>query len=308
MFDEYFTGENEVVSNPFVVSGHTNTTRSTTSVAAKLPSLIVPNTANPTTPTTQIHVEEDNNNIQVDATFNAHEFINPFATPWLWKNKKDKESIVIRNKECLVSKGYHQEDGIDFEESFALVARLEAVRIFIAYSTHKSFPIFHMDVKKAFLNGPPKEEVDVSQPNRSKSPKLSKKFEKLRHNKFKMPMMRVLKFFLGLQIHQSPKIIFINQAKYALDILKKHNMENYDSIGTPMTTKPQMDADLSRIPVDQTKYHSMIGSLMYLISSRPDIIQATCFLACYQARPTDKHLKKVKRIFRYLKKTIHMEL
>ncbi|GKE30016.1 hypothetical protein Tco_1445400 [Tanacetum coccineum] len=74
-----------------------------------------------------------------------------------------------------------------------------------------------------------------------------------------------------------------------------------------MATKP-LDADLSRIPVDQTKYHSMVGALMYLIASRPDIIQATCYYARYQARPTKKHLKEVKRIFWYLKNTIHMGL
>ncbi|GJX55787.1 hypothetical protein Tco_0285684 [Tanacetum coccineum] len=123
-----------------------------------------------------------------------------------------------------------------------------------------------------------------------------------------MTMMGELKFFLGLQIHQSPKGIFINQAKYALNILKKHGMENCDSIGMLVTTKPKLDADLSGIPVDQTKYHSMIGSLMYLTSSRLDLVQATCFLARYQERSTGKHLKEVKRIFSYIKKTIHMGL
>ncbi|GJR59826.1 retrovirus-related pol polyprotein from transposon TNT 1-94 [Tanacetum coccineum] len=83
---------------------------------------------------------------------------------WLWKNKKDEDQTVIRNKARLVAKGYAQEEGIDFEESFAPVARLEAVRIFIAYAAHKSFPIYQMDVKTAFLNGPLKEEVYVAQP------------------------------------------------------------------------------------------------------------------------------------------------
>ncbi|GJX76406.1 retrovirus-related pol polyprotein from transposon TNT 1-94 [Tanacetum coccineum] len=84
---------------------------------------------------------------------------------WLWKNKKDEDNNIIRNKARLVSKGYSQEEGIDFEESFALVARLEAVRIFVAYVVHKSFPIYQMDVKAAFLNGLLKEEVYVAQPD-----------------------------------------------------------------------------------------------------------------------------------------------
>ncbi|GKF38123.1 retrovirus-related pol polyprotein from transposon TNT 1-94 [Tanacetum coccineum] len=77
---------------------------------------------------------------------------------WLWKNKKDEDQTVIRNKARLVAKGYAQEEGVDFEESFAPVARLEAVRIFVAHAAHKSFPIYQMDVKTAFLNGPLKEE------------------------------------------------------------------------------------------------------------------------------------------------------
>ncbi|GJR18536.1 hypothetical protein Tco_0967063 [Tanacetum coccineum] len=128
------------------------------------------------------------------------------------------------------------------------------------------------------------------------------------HGRFEMSLMGEMKFFLGLQIHQSPHGIFINQAKYTLEILKKHGMEKGQSIGTPMATKPKLDADLSGEPVDQTDYRSKIGSLMYLTSSRPDIVQAVCYCARYQARPTEKHLKEVKRIFRYLRGTIHMGL
>ncbi|GJV94744.1 retrovirus-related pol polyprotein from transposon TNT 1-94 [Tanacetum coccineum] len=142
----------------------------------------------------------------------------------------------------------------------------------------------------------------------STNPNFSKRFEKLMHSRFEMSLMGEMKFFLGLQIHQSPRGIFINQAKYTLEILKKHGMEKGQSIGTPMATKPKLDADLSGEPVDQTDYRSKIGSLMYLTSSRPDIVQAVCYCARYQARPTEKHLKEVKRIFRYLRGTINMGL
>ncbi|GJT88676.1 retrovirus-related pol polyprotein from transposon TNT 1-94 [Tanacetum coccineum] len=102
-----------------------------------------------------------------------------------------------------------------------------------------------------------------------------------------------------------PRGIFINQAKYAQEILKNHGMISCDSIGTPMATK-HLDADLSGTPVNQTKYRSMVGALMYLTASRPDIIHATCYCARYQAKPTQKHLTTVKRIFWYLKDTINM--
>ncbi|GJU78491.1 retrovirus-related pol polyprotein from transposon TNT 1-94 [Tanacetum coccineum] len=263
---------------------------------------------------------------------------------WLWKNKKDADQTVIRNKARLVAKGYAQEEGIDFEESFAPVARLKDVRIFVVYAAHKSFLIYQMDVKTTFLNGLLKEEVYVAQPDgfvdpahpekvyrlrkalyglkqaprawydellnflmskglgftkdtidptlftirygedillvqiyvddiifRSTNPKYYKRFGKLMLSRFEMSLMREMEFFLGLQIYQSPRGIFINQDKYALEILKKHGIEKCDSIGTPMATKPKLDADLSGKLVDQTDYHSKIRLLVYLTSSRSDI-------------------------------------
>nr|GFB51314.1 retrovirus-related Pol polyprotein from transposon TNT 1-94 [Tanacetum cinerariifolium] len=127
------------------------------------------------------------------------------------------------------------------------------------------------------------------------------------HSKFEMSMMGELKFFLGIQIHQSPCGIFINEAKYAQEILVKHGMTSCDGIGTPTTTK-HLDADLSRTLVDQTKCRSNVEALMYLTVSRPDIMHATCYCARYQAQPTEKHLTAVKQIFRYLKDTIHIGL
>nr|GEW77723.1 hypothetical protein [Tanacetum cinerariifolium] len=237
-----------------------------------------------------------------------------------------------------------QKEGVDFEESFAPVARLEVDRLFISYTARKSFIVYHMDVKTAFVYGPLKEEVYLNQPDGFVDPyypdkvyrlkkalyglkqaprawsdelsnflvskgfskssidptlfitkhgedillvqiyvddiifgstnlKLSKQFEKLMHNKFEMFMIRDLKFFLGIQIHQSPR-----------------------------------DADLSGTLLDQTKYQSVVRALMYLTASRPDIVHATCYCARYQAKPTKKHLTAVKRIFRYLKDNIHIGL
>ncbi|GJR12493.1 retrovirus-related pol polyprotein from transposon TNT 1-94 [Tanacetum coccineum] len=213
------------------------------------------NVQQPSTPTTNVNADDDNNDQAEDASFQNDDFINPFCTP----NKKDEDQTVIRNKARLVAKGYAQEEGIDFEESFALVARLEAVRIFVAYAAHKSFPIYQMDVKTTFLNGPLKKE---------QAPRAW--YDEL------LNFLMSKGFTKGLQIHQSPQGIFINQAKYTLEILKKHDMDKGESIGTPMATKPKLDADLSGKPVDQTDYRSKIGSLMYLTSSRPNIVQAVC--------------------------------
>nr|GEY22745.1 hypothetical protein [Tanacetum cinerariifolium] len=190
---------------------------------------------------------------------------------------QDEDQTVICNKARLVAKGYAQEEGIDFEESFAPVLRLEAVRIFVAYTAHKSFLIYQMDVKTTFLNGPLKEEVYVAQPDGFVEHDHPKKVYHLMKalyglNRFEMSLLREMKFFLGLQIHQSLCGIFINLAKYALEILHKHGMDNGQSIGTPMATKPKLDADLSGNPVGQTDY------------------------------------LEVKRIFRYLRGTVNMGL
>ncbi|GJR42598.1 retrovirus-related pol polyprotein from transposon TNT 1-94 [Tanacetum coccineum] len=118
--------------------------------------------------------------IQSLGTRDNHFGKNVIKLKWLWKNKKDEDQTVIRNKARLVAKGYAQEEGIDFEESFAPVARLKAVRIFVAYAAHKSFPIYQMDVKMAFLNGPLKEEVYVAQPDGFVDPDHPDKVYRLR--------------------------------------------------------------------------------------------------------------------------------
>ncbi|GKD56381.1 uncharacterized mitochondrial protein-like protein, partial [Tanacetum coccineum] len=123
-----------------------------------------------------------------------------------------------------------------------------------------------------------------------------------------MSMMGQMSFFLGLQVSQSPRGIFINQAKYALETLKKYGMDLSDPVDTPMVDRLKLDEDLMGILVDQTRFRGMVGSLMYLTASRPDLVFAVCMCARYQAKPTKKHLEAIKRIFRYLKGTINMGL
>nr|GFA59696.1 retrovirus-related Pol polyprotein from transposon TNT 1-94 [Tanacetum cinerariifolium] len=168
----------------------------------------------------------------------------------------------------LVARGYRQEEGIDFEESFALVARLEAIRIFLAYAAHKNMVVYQMDVKTAFLNGDFREELYMS-------------------------MMGKISFFLGLQISQSPRDIFINQSKYALKSLKKYGFESCDPMDTPMVEKSKLDEDKEGKAVDPSHYRGMIGTLLYLTASKPDLQFAICMCAWYQAQPTEKHVHAV---------------
>nr|GEY38531.1 hypothetical protein [Tanacetum cinerariifolium] len=272
-------------------------------------------------------------------------------TKWIFKNKKDESSLVIRNKARLVSVGYSQQEGIDYDETFAPVARIEAIRMFVAYAGDKDFTVFQMDLKTAFLNEILKEEVYVGQPlgfvskqypdhvgfqkgsidttlfikkkgNHimliqiyvddiifgSTNPKYCTKFSDLMVKHFEMSMMGEIKIFLGLQVNQFSNGIFIDQSKYILDILKRFGMENCDTVPTPMVEQAKLKLDLVGKPVDHTDYRSMIESLMYVTSSRPDIMFATCMCARYQANPNEHHVSAIKMIFRYLKGTINLGL
>nr|GEW70210.1 Gag-Pol polyprotein [Tanacetum cinerariifolium] len=237
----------------------------------------------------------------------------------------------LENKARLVARGYRQEEGIDFEESFALVARLEAIRIFLGYAAHKNMVVYQMDVKTAFLNGNLREEVYVSQPDGFVDPNNPNHVYKLKKALYGLKQaLRTwydmlssfllsqdfskdvddgkISFFLGLQISQSPRGIFINQSKYALESLKKYCFESCDPVDTPMVEKSKLDEDKEGKAVDPSHYHGMIGTLLYLTASRPDLQFAICMCARYQARPTKKHVHAVKRIFRYLRGTVHRGL
>nr|GEX68543.1 putative ribonuclease H-like domain-containing protein [Tanacetum cinerariifolium] len=261
------------------------------------------------------------------------------------RNKKDERGIVIRNKARLVAQGYTQEEGINYKEVFAPVARIEAIRLFLAYASFMGFLVYQMDVKSAFLYGTIKEEVYVCQPSRFEDPEhpdkvykvvktlyglhqaprawyetlatyllengfqrgtidqtlfikkqkgdilpvqiyiddiifgatnkdLCKSFEKLMKDRFQMSSMGELIFFLGLQVKQKKDGIFISQDKYIAEILRKFGLTEGKSTSTPIDTDKPLLKDLDGEDVDVHTYRSMIGSLMYLTSSRPDIMFA----------------------------------
>ncbi|GKB42730.1 putative ribonuclease H-like domain-containing protein [Tanacetum coccineum] len=246
------------------------------------------------------------------------------GTKWVFRNKKDERGIVIRNKARLVAQGYTQEEGIDYDEVFAPVARIEAIRLFLAYASFKDFVVYQMDVKSAFLYGKIEEEVYVCQPPR---------FEDL---DFPDRVYKVKKALYGL--HQAPRAWYETLSTYLLDnefqrgkinktlFIKRYkgdillvqvyvddiifgstNKELCNAFEKLMHEKFQMSSmgELTfflGLQVHQKKDGmSMIGSLMYLTSLGPDIIFAVCTCARYQVNPKVSHLHAVKRIFRYLK-------
>ncbi|GJV89653.1 putative ribonuclease H-like domain-containing protein [Tanacetum coccineum] len=294
------------------------------------------------------------------------------GTKWVYRNKKDERGVVFRNKARLVTQGHRQEEGIDYDEVFAPVARLEAIRIFLAFASYMGFIVYQMDVKSAFLYGKIDEEVYVSQPPGFLDPKYPQKvykvvkalyglhqaprawyatlstfllkngyrrgtidktlflkkdkhdiilvqvyvddiifgstkkswcdeFEALMKSRFQMSSMGELTFFLGLQVKQKEDGIFISQDKYVAEILKKFDFANVKTASTPIETQKPLVKDEEASDVDVHLYRSMIGSLMYLTASRPDIMFAVCACSRFQVTPKSSHLSAVKRIFRYLK-------
>ncbi|GKF00473.1 putative ribonuclease H-like domain-containing protein [Tanacetum coccineum] len=245
---------------------------------------------------------------------------------------------MIKNKARLVAQGYTQEVGIDYDEVFAPVSRIEAIMLFLAYASFKDFMVYQMDVKSAFLYGKIDEEVYVCQPPRFEDPdfpdrrgkldrtlfnrmdkgdillvqvyvddiifgftkkSLCNAFEKLMHKKFQMRSMGELIFFLGLQVKQKNDGIFISQDKYVAEILKKFRFIEVKTASTPMETQKPLLKDEDGEEVDVHLYRSMIGSLMYLTSSKPDFMFAVCAYARYQVNPKVSYLYALKRILAY---------
>nr|GFB83975.1 hypothetical protein [Tanacetum cinerariifolium] len=157
---------------------------------------------------------------------------------WIYKVKLDELGGVLKNKARLVARGYHLEEGIDFEKSFAPVARLEAIRIFIAFVVQMNMVVDQMDLKTVFLNGILHEEKFTKG---TVDPTLFVRREG--KDILLMSMMCKLSFFLGLKISQSPRGIFLNQSKYALESIKKYGMETYEPRDTPMVEKSKLDED-----------------------------------------------------------------
>lgn len=299
---------------------------------------------------------------------------NVIGTKWIFKNKTNEEGVITRNKARLVAQGYTQIEGVDFDETFAPVARLESIRLLLGVACILKFKLYQMDVKSAFLNGYLNEEAYVEQPKGFVDPthpdhvyRLKKALyglkqaprawyerltefltqqgyrkggidktlfvkqdaenlmiaqiyvddivfggmsnEMLRHfvqqmqSEFEMSLVGELTYFLGLQVKQMEDSIFLSQSKYAKNIVKKFGMENASHKRTPAPTHLKLSKDEAGTSVDQSLYRSMIGSLLYLTASRPDITYAVGVCARYQANPKISHLNQVKRILKYVNGT-----
>ncbi|GKB28863.1 putative ribonuclease H-like domain-containing protein [Tanacetum coccineum] len=254
-------------------------------------------------------------------------------TKWVYRNKKDERGIVIKNKARLVDQGYTQEERINYDEVFAPVAKIEAIRLFLAYASFKDFVVYQMDIKSAFLYGKIEEEVYVCQPPGFEDPHFPDRVYKVEkalyglHQALKAWYETLSTYLLdngvqrgkidktlfirrdkGLQVKQKEDGIFISQDKYVIEILKKFGFSDVKTASTPMETHKPLLKDADDEDVDEHLYRSMIGSLMYLTSSRPDIMFAVCACERFQVNPKSSHLHAVKRIFKFLKGQVKLGL
>ncbi|GJZ63422.1 ribonuclease H-like domain-containing protein, partial [Tanacetum coccineum] len=191
------------------------------------------------------------------------------GTKWVYRNKKDERGVVVTNKAKLVAQGYRQEEGIDYDEVFAPVARIEAIRIFLAFTSYMGFIVYQMDVKSAFLYATIDEEAYVSQPPGFIDPRFPNKS--------------------GYRRGTIDKTLFIKkdkndiiQDKYVAEILKKFDFVSVKTANTPIETQKSLTKDEEAADVDVHLYRSMIGSLMYLTASRPDIMFTVCACSRFQ--------------------------
>ncbi|GJT36923.1 retrovirus-related pol polyprotein from transposon TNT 1-94 [Tanacetum coccineum] len=271
MFDEYFNPPPSVVSSVHASADPTGTPSSIT-IDQDAPSA----NNDPFLGVLNPETSSEESSLR-DVIPTTVQFRHDNKLKWIFKVKQDEFGGVLKNKARIVAKGYRQEERIDVEDSFVHVACIEAIRIFMSNAANKNMTIYQMDVKTTFLNSELRKEVCVSQPEgffskgavdptlfarkegkdilmvqiyvddiifASTDLSLCDKFADKMSSKFKMSMIGKMLFFLGLQISQSPRGIFINQTKYALETLKKYGMDLCDPVDTPMVDRAKLDEDL----------------------------------------------------------------
>nr|KYP55970.1 Retrovirus-related Pol polyprotein from transposon TNT 1-94 [Cajanus cajan] len=310
---------------------------------------------------------------------NLPEGARPIGVKWVYKKKMNVEGEVERYKARLVVKGYRQKKGIDYDEVFSPVTRMESIRLLISLAAQKQWPILQMDVKSAFLNGVLKEEVYVEQPlgymkrgdekkvlrlrkslyGLKQAPrswneridgyfkkngyeqcpyehalyikksekdmmvvalyvddliftgsnaKLIKEFKEIMKKEFEMTDLGLMKYFLGLEVKQSDEGIFISQERYALEILKKFKMEDCNPVSTPMEPGTKLSKFDGGERANSGRFRSLVGSLRYLTSTRPDLMLSVGITSKFMEDPSYTHWKALKRILRYVRGSLSLGL
>jgi hypothetical protein len=294
---------------------------------------------------------------------------------WVFKLKRDEAGAIVKHKARLVARGFLQQEGIDFDDAFAPVARMESVRLLLALSAQQGWHVHHMDVKSAFLNDDLKEEVYVHQPPgfaipgkegkvlrlckvlyglrqapRAWNAKLDSTFKGMSFTPspheaaiyrrgnggsallvgvyiddlvitgakdaevtafkeemkatFQMSDLGHLSFYLGIEVHQGDSGITLRQTAYAKRIVELAGLTDCNPALTPMEERLKLSRDSTTEEVDATQYQHLVGSLRYLVHTRPDLAYSVGYVNRFLQRPTTEHEQAVKRIIRYVARTL----
>ncbi|GAU36545.1 hypothetical protein TSUD_277510 [Trifolium subterraneum] len=261
---------------------------------------------------------------------------NVIGVKWIYKTKYNEKGEIEKHKARLVVKRYSQKHGVDYNDVFAPVARWETIRAILALAPNKNWKVYQLDVKSAFLHGELNEDIYVEQPlgyqkgNGDKVYKLRKalyglkqapraclyvnglictgnnehmiqEFKVSMKKRFAMTDLGKMKYFLGVEVIQYENGIFINQHKYAVKILKRFDMTNCNKVNSPIVPGCKFVKNENGEATDAREFKQMVGSLMYLLSTRPDLAYSVCLTARFMGMPTDVHITAIKRIMRYLK-------
>jgi hypothetical protein len=298
---------------------------------------------------------------------------------WVFKLKRDEAGVIVKHKARLVARGFVQREGIDFDDTFAPVARMESVRLLFALTAQEGWRVHHMDVKSAFLNGDLKEEVYMHQPpvfaipgKEGKVLRLRKTLSGLRQaprawnakldstlkgmgfgqsphevaiywqgnggnvllvgvyvddlvitstkdakvaafkeemkTTFQMSDLMLLSFYLGIEVHQGDSGIMLRQTAYAKRIVELAGLTDCNSALTLMEERLKLSRDSMMEEVDATQYRRLVGSILYLTHTRPDFTFSIGYVSRFMQRPTTEHQQAVKRIIRYVARTLDHSL
>ncbi|KAE8689063.1 hypothetical protein F3Y22_tig00110944pilonHSYRG00016 [Hibiscus syriacus] len=222
----------------------------------------------------------------------------PIGLKWVYKLKNDTQGRIVKHKARLMAKGYVQRQGIDFDEVFAPVARLETVCLLISIAAHEGWEVHHMDVKSAFLNAL----YGLRQAPRAWNSKLDKSLSTLGFDMCSLEHV----VYMRNQVCQNSQRMTLNQSAYARKVLDKCGIKDCNHSKIPMEPRLKLSKESTSPPVDTTLYRSIVGSLRYLLHTRPDLAFSVGMVSRYMEKPTTEHMAVVKHILRYVKGTLNL--